>query len=565
MPSASYPKPSVNMVDPEDLIATVAPRSFLFFVIADVGAPGPEGPHRPLAITYRQGRAPGPGRDIENEWRRIREVVRDCARAVDVLASPANRVTIEAELSLAAAEHRGGRWLGEPQQRVQVPNLPQPSVADRVLWSGAPTADPEQPLPLESPPSVDAGAVREFPFISSCLRAALTRLDDDGGGSGARFEDVQERPLATVFREDAIEYGAVVIDISDLDAVRYGIVGSKITYVAAAGAGFGGTWFFDRAESRYHGPPPELYLDNSGAWIPLSAGAYVAKFGLEEAPDGVEQLRKHGVVEPPALRCKSSRIPTLGNHDFGVDKPVDIWPPSSIGSSEGSIPARPVRDHDAAVEKAVSALLRAQTVHLEAHRDSLALPGFQTRLRERLLKDADKIPPSNASTQLLRLAYAGRRHLDWAAYRNLSYEHIATTLDSALLSNAKALSICIDAIDDAPTPLLEALAQHETIRDIFFLQGPSRANDDKSSDLFAQICTSPFASTILASKNIFVTAAFSAPLRRAFWLRDPRTGARLDSPAQRSAFPVQHMFVRKQFVPVEEVEPQDVMLYDAEE
>lgn len=173
--------------------------------------------------------------------------------------------------------------------------------------------------------------------------------------------------------------------------------------------------------------------------------------------------------------------------------------------------------------------------------------------------------PSDASAQLLRLAYAGRRHLDWVAYRNLSYEHVATTLDSAQFSNAQALSICIDAMDDPPTPLLETLVRHETIRDICFLQGPSRANDDKSSAVFAQICTSPFASTLLGSRNIFVTGAFSAPLRRAFWLRDPRTGARLDSPALRSAFPVQHMFVRKQFVPTEEVEEQDVMDYDEEE
>ncbi len=235
------------------------------------------------------------------------------------------------------------------------------------------------------------------------------------------------------------------------------------------------------------------------------------------------------------------------------------------GSSHGSIPAVPVSNPDAAVEKAVSALLHVETGDLEAHRDSLALPGFQSRLRERLLEDADKMRPFSTSAQLLQLAYAGRRHLDWAAYRNLSYKHIATTLDSAELSNAQALSICIDAMDDPPTPLLETLARHETIRDICFLQGPSRANDDKSSDLFAQTCASPFASSLLASRNIFVTSAFSAPLRRAFWLQDPRTGARLDSSALRRAFPVQHMFVRKQFVPTEEVEPQDIMDYDEDE
>ncbi len=294
----------------ESLIATVAPRSFLFFIIANVGAPGPEGPHRPLAVTYRHGRTPGPGRDIENEWRRVRQVVQDCARAVDILTCPTNRVAIEAEMSLAAAEHRGGRCPEAPP-RVQVPDLPQPSLADRVFWRGPPPADPEQTPPPDSPPWVDAGAIREFPFISTCLRVALTRLHDDGGGPGARVDDVQERPLATVFRDDALEYGAVVIDISDLDAVRYGIVGSKISYVAGDGGGFSGIGmgWFDRIESRYEGPHPVLYLDNSGAQTPLSAAAFMAKFGLEEAPDGAERLDQHDIVEPRALGCKSSRTP----------------------------------------------------------------------------------------------------------------------------------------------------------------------------------------------------------------------------------------------------------------
>jgi hypothetical protein len=308
-------------VERERLIATIAPRSFIFFIVADVGAPGPEGSHRPLAVTYRQGRSHGPGRNIEIERRRVRQVVRDCARAVDILTCPTNRFAIEAELSLVAADHRSGRCPQAPQ-RVQVPDLPQPSLTDRMFWRCRPPGDPEQAPPPESPPWVDAGAIREFPFISSCLRVALTRLDDDG--SGARPDDVQERPLATVFRDDVLEYGAVVIDISDLDTVRYGIVGSKISYVAAEGAGIG-TWGWDRVESKYHGPPPELYLDNSGARTPLSAGTYMAKFGLDEALDGVEwleehaiverleeraiieRLEKHAIVEPRALSCKSSR------------------------------------------------------------------------------------------------------------------------------------------------------------------------------------------------------------------------------------------------------------------
>jgi hypothetical protein len=242
--------------------------------------------------------------------------VRDCARAVDILTCPTNRVAIEAELSLAAAGYRSGRSPQAPQ-RVEVPDLPQPSLTDGMFRGGYPAGDPEQAPPPVSPPWEDAGAIREFPFISSCLRVALAQLDDNG--FGARPDDVQERPLATVFRDDVLEYGAVVIDISDLDAVRYGMLGSKIRYVAAEEAGIG-SWSWDRVESSYDGPPPELYLDNSGAATPLSAGAYMTKFGLDEADlewledqalvdrqedhTIVKRLEKHAIIEPRALSCK---------------------------------------------------------------------------------------------------------------------------------------------------------------------------------------------------------------------------------------------------------------------
>lgn len=159
--------------------------------------------------------------------------------------------------------------------------------------------------------------------------------------------------------------------------------------------------------------------------------------------------------------------------------------------------------------------------------------------------------------QLLRLAYAGELHLNWPAYRHISFEHIAEALDSKELRGAQALSVCIDKMDDDPAPLLAVLAKHERIRHVSFLEESSRAGDHKSAHLFTQICASPFAATLLTSKNLFVTAAFSAPLRRTVWLRDPNTGARLDAPALRSAFPVQHMFVRQQFIPAEDVEKVD--------
>ncbi|KAK2052213.1 hypothetical protein LY76DRAFT_610042 [Colletotrichum caudatum] len=113
-----------------------------------------------------------------------------------------NRAILEAELALARTEH-GGSSHPEPGTRaphIQVLDRPQPSFRPKT-------------------PAV----VAHHPFISTCVHLTLTRLDDE---TGARFEDDREQPLSTVCREDALVYGAVVIDIPGLGAVKCGIVGT---------------------------------------------------------------------------------------------------------------------------------------------------------------------------------------------------------------------------------------------------------------------------------------------------------------------------------------------------
>lgn len=290
-----------RLLERESYMATVSPRSFLFFIIADLasgGSPGTTPCYRPLAITYRQGRAHGPGPTFESSRQRVRQIVLDCAHAVNTLTQPGNRPAVEAEVSLARAE-----WLRAPdrasQPRVQVPDRPQPGLSD--LWledrpepSGARPASP-------SPP--DDIPIREYPFISTCLRLALTRA---GEATGAKLEDVREQPLNTIYRQDALEYGAAVIDISDLDDVRYGIVGSKIRYYAHPRSQYCGSWnpSWDSIEHTYRGPQPELHLDTSGARSPLSAASYVDKFWRSMSLEGIDALAGCGGVDAQALECK---------------------------------------------------------------------------------------------------------------------------------------------------------------------------------------------------------------------------------------------------------------------
>lgn len=199
-------------------------------------------------------------------------------------------------------------------------------------------------------------------------------------------------------------------------------------------------------------------------------------------------------------------------------------------------------------------LASSGTLDLEANGDITSLPNFQSRLQEHLLRHPAEFPPSDAFTQLLELAYAGQSHLNWTAYRIQSFEHVAKVLDSAHLRNARALSICIDGMNDSPEPLFAALARHGSIRHIGLLEGPSRANDDRSGRLFAHLCSSPFGATLLRHRFIVVTCAYSASLRRCAW---PCQAESLESAAFRHAFPVTHLFVRQQYIATEHVERKD--------
>ncbi|GAB1317085.1 Proteophosphoglycan ppg4 [Madurella fahalii] len=505
-------------------IATTSPRSFVFYVVADVGFPGTDDSYRPLAVTFRQGHGPGPCRNGSRSGQRVLHVIQDCARIIDILTEPANRIALDAELALAVAWYRGGHY-SEPE-RIEIDDAPQPGYdfsALKSVWKDKP-GNPERPeLPW-------APGTREFPFVSSCLRLALNRDDT----YGTRLGDVQEQPLGTVFGGNKLEYGMVVIDISDLGNVRYGIVGLEISYVADIDI-IGSPCGWDYVESRMPDREPVLHLEKARSRLPLSGTRYMKKYGLHTLTDAVKWLKRQPVADLKALSYIWPR-PNIGSDSSSRTRPIDSAPPVS---------------QDAALDQAVARVIQDAVsydgLNIETHRGLINHPNFQAHLINQLCQSPRILGDSESSTQLLRLAYAGHSHLNWVAYTNLTYENIAAALESAELRDAQALSICVDQLDGSPTPLFEVLARSGTIRDLCFLQDPARANDDKSSQLFSQICASPSGSSLLSSKNIFLTCAFSAPLRRRFWLLDPK-GGRLSHASLASAFPVQHMFVRQQLV-----------------
>lgn len=216
-------------------------------------------------------------------------VIQDCVNLINILSEPSNRIALEAELSLAGAWYQGYSY--RDPTRVEIPDTPQPkfNFSDASYHVQCPEM-PELPW---------AGGIREFPFISICLRLGLNRNSD------TRLHDVQEQSLGTVFQDDKVEYGMVVLDISDLDRVRYGIVGHAINYMAEVVLNVGDEW--DPVEDE---PPREEtvpVIEEHRSRVPLSFAIYMKKFRPHDAydfNDGAKEHNKLPLVEVAALDCR---------------------------------------------------------------------------------------------------------------------------------------------------------------------------------------------------------------------------------------------------------------------
>ncbi|KAI1366697.1 hypothetical protein F5Y08DRAFT_351128 [Xylaria arbuscula] len=491
-------------------VVKAGPRSFLYFVVANVG---PGNSHRPLAITLRLGNSCVPDPYIQNCSReRANQVVEDCVRIFDIFTEPSNRTALEAELGLAKGWYQGPDY--RAPDRVEVPDIPQPLC----------NFDLSTPKRSELPELPWASGIREFPFISTCLRMALNRR-------GTRLQHVQEQPLGTVYTGNKFEYGMVVLDISDFDNVRYGIIGPMVKYMA---------WedFWEQMRDR------PAVVEEPRLRVPLTANEYMKKFPRCDESESLKALNGRPLVSLNALTY--------------------IWPASDIPSddsqSSGTSGAstRELRS-DARLDQSIEGLMerveRGDGLDTSITQQLLLHPKFQNRLLKRLRRTPLVLGGVGSSADILRLAYVGHSHLNWVSYGNLTYESIAAALQSRHLKDATALSLCIDHLGGSPKALFDALVNLKSILEINFLQKPTRDNDKLCSQLFAQLCAFPSGSTLFKDKKLFFSSAYSVPLQRKPWFPDianRRIDRALSFTPPIRAFPVQHMFVRQQFVETED-------------
>ncbi|OQE37972.1 hypothetical protein PENCOP_c009G06231 [Penicillium coprophilum] len=546
------------------------PRSYLFSVVANVG---PRGSSRSLAVAYRQGN----DSDVYlSDLARMRHVVTDILALIEILSDPANRAPLEAERALAQSWYRRsqGRTEAKSSERPSVPDSPQPPF----IMPGSSHLRGQGKLQPELPWHDDA--LSEFPFTTTCLLLGLLR--DDGhedtnatNRNSVRPGDVQLQPLSTVFRGDCAEYGLVVIDISDFESgVKYGIVGFPVRYMADVWYR-GETVGWDYVEDRPPEREPDVVIFSSRPRAPLSILQWLRKYThceeLQEDPNSLRledrplvdagaldyiwppELELKDEVENPATASSQGVISSISDY-FWPSKPTTRAKDASTtiasrSSTPYNVPRKSPPDH------AIDNLL-ILTQEPDLHLDDETIGKFQklTEFREQLRRRLEEVPDSlgpfsEASSHILRVAYAGCTHLNWVAFKNLAPGVIAAAVASDELRNASALSLCVDEFklggDEGDLGDLAAvLAQSTALKQLYFLQGPERDSDDASAHFYTQLLLRGRSSGDwgwLRDKTIYPTCAFSTPLcnHRFTW---PSTASVTFSSPDIQVFPVMHMF-----------------------
>ncbi|KAK4181201.1 hypothetical protein QBC36DRAFT_175795 [Triangularia setosa] len=126
-------------------------------------------------------------------------------------------------------------------------------------------------------------------------------------------------PLGAVFSDTNMEYAMAVVDITDLKAIRYGIIAFRSTiviYVSEPPQEL--DEYNDRGDGDPSGPQ-ELRLEENRTRDPLPAAAYMAKFGYELCDELVKNFDTVVLVDYSAL----DQIWPLSNAE-SLDHPASL-------------------------------------------------------------------------------------------------------------------------------------------------------------------------------------------------------------------------------------------------
>ena len=477
----------------------------MFFVVAQIG-----GRHRPVAVVSS---LTDNSNEVETQIHGY-ALTAACHRIVTIFSDQANHRAISAELSLAAGYYvRDGNREYSPEL-VELPDLNRRDfnpTGRRRSWYYT--------------------GVREFPFISACLLQGVAFNTQQDFAHPAFPE-----PLGTVYRDTSIEWGMVVIDITNLDAVSYGIVGFSVGPMTFIGSRYdeehppdlrGGMVFaFVRGELGV--------LEKKRPRRAMSAAEYMAKFEGEghfpETPTkNVNQLM--------------GKVPLINVAAMDL-----IWPPSieeDIDMSLSSLhigAGRSLLDKYQATTSLIQRVLAMEDPDISVLKQARTMPNFQEVFSRALLQDQARLLSMRSSDRLIIMAFVNGEHLSLEQLNNLPVETISAILSVPKFAKVTSISICIDRVQGTPAQLAHALSQVGRLRKLYFLQSPTQGRETLSALLFVELAANP---QILQRASVMFAGAYSAGLRKRLWLPTAQesNGAQV---APLEIFPVQQILVLDQ-------------------
>lgn len=482
------------------------PFSWVFFAVARVA-----GRHRPVAVVSSLGD------NLATESLQGGPLVAACQRVAAIFAHPANAPAVRAELALADGFYARGD--GQEQQRPAPAELPE---LDRRA---------HEPARRRRGWDRRSGAVvpPPFPFVASCLLQGVG-FDARTGVTRAAHPE----PLDTVYRDTSIEWGMVVVDITEPAAVRYGIVGFPV-----AAARFVGAPAAERYTMGTLGPGAaergELHvMDEVRPRLAMSAADYMARFD-HEAPADLDTLED------------LSRFPLVGTDAMAL-----VWPPMPGPDDAGVLPSLAdlsIGSDESLDDQATGAQLVQSTFNLHDFDVSIldearAMPGFQECLQRSLVRHATRLGSTPSAGKLIRLAFADRDHLSLERFSALSAGAVSAALGLAGMGPIVSVSLCIDRISGTPAQLAAALAACDTLRALYLLMSPDREDDAASVQVFEELAARP---PVLWRARVVLAGAHAAALRKRFWLPTvPRAPLSAVQVAPLDVYPVQQMLVQQQ-------------------
>lgn len=473
------------------------PNSWLFFAVAQIA-----GLHRPVAVVSSVG-------GWEEESLHGPPLVACCRRIATVFADPANHPAVRAELGLAAAYYgaHGGHVAGGPRPGpVELPRLSR-----------------RQPVHPRRRRPWDRAALQPFPFISAALLQAVA-LDPARGRSAPN----RPEPLGTVYRDTDIEWGMVVVDVTDPSAVRYGIVGFAVGMAKFVSSPSHARPRFQGASFAFEEGPLRV-LDEARPRKAMSAAEYMAKFKYADLVHDASQhdYDVHFLASVPVVDGVALSL---------------VWPSGEKDNHENLVP---VNTHgsetsEQSIVKTVEQAFSLADFDLSVFDEVRNFAGFKTSLQQYLLQNPDKVGNSLAAGSLLRFAFTENGHLGLGQLRTFSVQALSAALadgpdrtDDAI----KSLSLRIESVRGTPSQLAEVLSQSSGLSEICLLQSPDRGSDTPDAHLFAELASRP---QVFSSTKVTFTGAYSAALCKKFWLPTSTNLTPLN------VFPVQQILVRHQ-------------------